>query len=334
MKVLFIGGTGVISSACAELAVEKGFELYLLNRGKTKRPVPKKAHILCGDIRDRTSAESAIGNRTFDVVVNWVAFTPEHIKRDLELFGGRTGQYIFISSASAYQTPPKKLPVNEFTPLSNNFWKYSRDKIACEKLLLQSYRKGHFPVTIVRPSHTYDCTLLPMHNKYTLVDRMRKGKKVIVHGDGTSLWVLTHHRDFARGFVGLIGDSLAIGESFHITSDELLSWNQIYEILAYTAGTEAKIVHIPSEFIASFDPEWGANLLGDKSHSMIFDNSKIKRFVPDYTATIPFFTGAQEIISWYNADPSRQIVDEEENQIIDKIIARYEMALPHRKKKS
>jgi nucleoside-diphosphate-sugar epimerase len=334
MKVLFIGGTGVISSACAELAVEKGFELYLLNRGKTKRPVPKKAHILRGDIRDRNSAESAIENRTFDVVVNWVALTPEHIKRDFELFGGRTGQYIFISSASAYQTPPKKLPVNEFTPLSNNFWKYSRDKIACEKLLLQAYRKGHFPVTIVRPSHTYDCTLLPMHNKYTLLDRMRKGKKVIVHGDGTSLWVLTHHRDFARGFVGLIGDSLAIGESFHITSDELLSWNQIYEILAYAAGTEASIIHIPSEFIASFDPEWGANLLGDKSHSMIFDNSKIKRFVPDYTATIPFFTGAQEIISWYNADPSRQIVDEKENQMIDKIIARYEMALPHRKKKA
>ncbi len=334
MKVLFIGGTGVISSACAELAVERGFELYLLNRGKTKRPVPKKAHILRGDIRDRASAESAIGNRTFDVVVNWVAFTPEHIKRDLELFGGRIGQYIFISSASAYQTPPKKLPVTEFTPLSNNFWKYSRDKIACEKHLLQAYRKGHFPVTIVRPSHTYDCTLLPMHNKYTLVDRMRKGEKVIVHGDGTSLWVLTHHRDFARGFVGLIGDSLAIGESFHITSDELLSWNQIYEILAYAAGTEANIVHVPSEFIASFDPEWGANLLGDKSHSMIFDNSKIKRFVPDYTATIPFFTGAQEIISWYNANPSRQIVDEKENQMIDKIIARYEMALPHRKKKS
>jgi len=163
---------------------------------------------------------------------------------------------------------------------------------------------------------------------------MRKGEKVIVHGDGTSLWVLTHHRDFARGFVGLIGDSLAIGESFHITSDELLSWNQIYEILAYAAGTEANIVHVPSEFIASFDPEWGANLLGDKSHSMIFDNSKIKRFVPDYTATIPFFTGAQEIISWYNANPSRQIVDEKENQMIDKIIARYEMALPHRKKKS
>ena len=331
MKILFIGGTGVISSACAELTVEKGFDLYLLNRGKTKRPVPKKAHILLGDIRDRSSAETALGDRTFDVVVNWVAFTPEHIKRDLELFGGRTGQYIFISSASAYQTPPEKLPVTEYTPLSNTFWEYSRNKIACEKRLFQAYRKGHFPVTIVRPSHTYDCTMLPMHNKYTLVDRMRRGKKVVVHGDGTSLWVLTHHRDFAKGFVGLLGNNKAVGEAFHITSDELLSWNQIYEIIAHAAGTEARIVHIPSEFIASFDPEWGASLLGDKSHSMIFDNSKIKRFVPDFTAAIPFFTGAQEIISWYNADPTRQVVDKRENEIIDKIIARYEMALPQKK---
>ncbi len=328
MEVLFIGGTGIISSACAELAVEKGFQLYLLTRGKTKRPVPEKAHILRGDIRDRASAEAALGDRTFDVVVNWVAFTPEHIKRDLELFGGRTGQYIFISSASAYQTPPKKLPVTECTPLSNTSWKYSRNKIACERHLLQAYRKGHFPVTIVRPSHTYDCTLLPMHNKYTLLDRMRKGKKVIVHGDGTSLWVLTHHRDFAKGFVGLLGNTKAIGEAFHITSDELLSWNQIYEIVSHAAGAEARIVHIPSEFIASFAPELGASLLGDKSHSMIFDNSKIKRFVPNFAATIPFFTGAHEIISWYNADPARQVVDEKENQTIDKIIAMYESALP------
>jgi nucleoside-diphosphate-sugar epimerase len=331
MRVLFIGGTGVISSACAELAVEKDFELYLLNRGKTKRPVSKKARILLGDIRDRSSAEAALGNRTFDVVVNWVAFTPEHIKRDLELFGGRTGQYIFISSASAYQTPPEKLPVTEHTPLSNTFWEYSRNKIACEKRLFQAYRKGHFPITIVRPSHTYDCTMLPMHNKYTLVDRMRRGKKVVVHGDGTSLWVLTHHRDFAKGFVGLLGNNKTIGEAFHITSDELLSWNQIYEIIAHAAGAEARIIHIPSEFIAAFDPEWGASLLGDKSHSMIFDNSKIKRFVPNFTATIPFFTGAQEIISWYNADPARQAVDKRENEIIDKIIAKYEMALPQRK---
>jgi len=330
MKVLFIGGTGIISSACTELAVEKGFQLYLLNRGKTKRKIPKAVHILRGDIRNRNSAEAALGDMTFDVVVDWIAFTPDHIKRDLELFGGRTGQYIFISSASAYQTPPKKLPITEHTPLSNTFWQYSRDKTACEKRLLKAYRKGHFPITIVRPSHTYDCTLLPMLNGYTLVDRMRKGKKIIVHGDGTSLWVLTHHSDFARGFVGLLGNTAAIGEAFHITSDELLSWNHIYEIIATAAGVEAKLVHIPSDFIASFDPEWGASLLGDKSHSMIFDNSKIKKYVPDFKTNIPFFNGAQEIVSWYRADPKRQIVDEKENKMIDKIIKAYESALPEK----
>jgi nucleoside-diphosphate-sugar epimerase len=330
MKVLFIGGTGIISSACAELAVEKGFQLSLLNRGKTKRKIPKAVHVLKGDIRDRNSAETALGGRTFDVVVDWIAFTPEHIERDLELFGGRTGQYIFISSASAYQTPPKRLPITEHTPLSNTFWQYSRDKIACERRLIKAYRKGHFPVTIVRPSHTYDCTLLPMHKGYTVVDRMRRGKKIIVHGDGTSLWVLTHHRDFARGFVGLLGNTKAIGEAFHITSDELLSWNHIYEIIATAAGVEAKLVHIPSDFIASFDPEWGASLLGDKSHSMIFDNSKIRQFVPGFKANIPFFNGAQEIISWYRADPKRQIVDEKENRMIDKIIDAYEFALPEK----
>jgi nucleoside-diphosphate-sugar epimerase len=328
MKVLFIGGTGVISSACSELAVEKGFELYLLNRGKTKRSVPEKTHILRGDIRNRSSAESALGERKFDVVVNWVAFTPEHIKRDLELFGGRVGQYIFISSASAYQTPPKKLPITECTPLSNTSWNYSRNKIACEKYLLQAFRTGHFPITIVRPSHTYDCTTLPMHKKYTLVDRIKKKKKIIAHGDGTSIWTLTHHRDFAKGFVGLLGNAKAIGESFHITSDELLSWNHIYEIIAHAAGTEARIVHIPSEFIAYFDPEWGKSLLGDKSHSLIFDNSKIKSFVPEFKASIPFFSGAQEIISWYKADTARQIVDEKENKLIDEIIEIYERSLP------
>jgi nucleoside-diphosphate-sugar epimerase len=331
MKVLFIGGTGIISSACSELAVEKGFRLCLLNRGKTKRKIPKAAQVLHGDIRNIASAKAALGSKTFDVVVDWIAFTPEHIERDLELFGGRTGQYIFISSASAYQTPPEKLPVTEFTPLSNTFWKYSRDKIACEKRLLRAYKKGRFPVTIVRPSHTYDCTLLPMYNQYTLVDRMRKGKKIVVHGDGTSIWVLTHHRDFAKGFVGLLGNTKTIGEAFHITSDELLTWNQIVGIIAHTAGLEAKIVHIPSDFIARHEPEWGASLLGDKTHSMIFDNSKIKKFVPDYTATIPFFTGAHEIISWYNADPKRQVVDEKENKAIDKVIALYKSVLPREK---
>jgi nucleoside-diphosphate-sugar epimerase len=320
MEVLFIGGTGIISSACSRLAVERGIELYLLNRGLTRRPVPDGAQILKGDIRDRNSAKSALGSRNFDVVVDWIAFVPEHIENDLELFRGRTQQYIFISSASAYQTPPAKLPVTEATPLSNPFWEYSRNKITCEERLIRAYREEGFPITIVRPSHTYDCTSLPMHGGYTIVERMRKGQKVIVHGDGSSLWVLTHNRDFAKGFVGLLGNSHAIGEAFHITSAELLTWNQIFEIVARAAGVKADIVHVPSEIIARYDSEWGDSLLGDKTHSMIFDNSKIKCVVPDFIATIPFARGAEEIINWYNANPDQQIIDTALNNTIDKII--------------
>jgi len=323
MKVLFIGGTGIISSACAQLAVERGIELYLLNRGLTRRPVPDGAQILTGDIRDQNSVKSALGSRKFDVVVDWIAFIPEHVENALELFRGMTQQYLFISSASAYQTPPAKLPVTEATPLSNPFWEYSRNKIACEERLMRAYREERFPITIVRPSHTYDRTSLPMHGGYTIVDRMRKSQKVIVHGDGSSLWVLTHHRDFAKGFVGLLGNRRAIGESFHITSDELLTWNQIFEIVAGAAGVKADIVHIPSEIIARYDSEWGDSLLGDKTHSMLFDNSKIKRFVPDFVATIPFSQGAQEIINWYDAYPDQQIIDAALNNTIDQIIKEF-----------
>jgi nucleoside-diphosphate-sugar epimerase len=328
MKVLFIGGTGVISSACSQLAAERGMELTLLNRGQTARPVPDTAHVLHADIRDKASVEAALGARTFDAVVNWIAFTPQQIETDLELFQGRTRQYVFISTASAYQTPPVNLPVTESTPLSNPSWEYSRAKIACEDRLIQAYRQVQFPITIVRPSHTYDRTFLPLHGQYTMVDRMRRGKRVIVHGDGTSLWVLTHHRDFAKGFVGLLGNSRAIGEVFHITSDELLTWNQIFELVAQAAGTTARIVHIPSDLIARFDPEWGAGLLGDKAHSMVFDNTKIKRVVPDYGATIPFARGAEEIMAWYDADPSRRTIDRALDKLIDEIIAAYELAWP------
>lgn len=328
MKVLFIGGTGVISSACTQLAVERGIDLYLLNRGRSGRSAPEAATILTGDIRDKESVRRALGDRTFDVVVDWIAFTPEHIELDLDLFRDRVGQYVFISSASAYQTPPASLPVTESTPLSNPYWAYSRAKIACEQRLLQAYRQERFPITIVRPSHTYDRTLLPTHGQYTVVDRMRKGKKVIVHGDGTSLWTLTHHRDFARGFVGLLGNNHAIGDVFHITSDEILTWNQIFESVASAAGTEANVVHVPSELIAAYDPQWGSSLLGDKAHSMIFDNTKIKRVVPAFTAAIPFIRGVEEIIAWYDADPSRQVVDEKLDQLMDEIISAYESAFP------
>lgn len=328
MRVLFIGGTGVISSACTQMAVERGLDLYLLNRGRSSRPVPEAAKVLKGDVRDKASVLQALGDKTFDIVVDWIAFTPEHVENDLDLFRGQVKQFVFISSASAYQTPPARLPIRESTPLSNPYWQYSRAKIACEERLKEAYRQEGFPITIVRPSHTYDRTMLPTHGQYTVVDRMRKGKKVIVHGDGTSLWTLTHHRDFAKGFVGLLGNNHAIGEVFHITSDEILTWNQIFESVAQAAGTEANVVHIPSDLIAAYDPEWGESLLGDKANSMIFDNSKIKSVVPNFTATIPFARGVEEIIAWYDADPSRQVVDRELNQMMDRIIAAYESSYP------
>ena len=328
MKVLFIGGTGIISSACSQLAIERGIDLYLLNRGQSVRTPPEGAHILHGDIRQPDSACRALGDLTFDAVVNWIAFTTEHIETDLALFRGRTGQYIFISSASAYQTPPASLPVTESTVLDNPRWLYSRDKIACEERLVQAYRAEKFPATIVRPSHTYDKTLLPMDGGWTVVDRMRKGQKVIVHGDGSSLWTLTHHADFARGFVGLLGNPHAIGDAFHITSDELLTWNQIFELVGRAAGAEPCIVHVPSDLIAAYDPDWGDSLLGDKAHSMIFDNSKVKRLVPDFVASIPFARGAEEIIAWYDADPARQVVDEQVDRLIDRIISAQEASQP------
>jgi nucleoside-diphosphate-sugar epimerase len=329
MKVLFIGGTGAISSACSQLAVERGIDLYLFNRGETSRPIPKEAHVLRGDIRDRASVDSALGDATFDAVVNWINFTPDQVEADIDLFRGRTGQYIFISSASAYQKPIASLPITESTPLHNPFWAYSRDKIACEERLVRAYREEGFPITIVRPSHTYDRTRLPFQNRYTVIDRMRKGKKVVVHGDGTSLWVLTHHRDFAKGFVGLLGNPHAIGDAFHITSDEVLTWNQIFTILARAAGVaEPHLVHVPSEVIAAFDPDWGAGLLGDKTHSVIFDNSKIKRLVPDFVAAIPFCQGAEEVMVWFDGDPARQVVSPEANDLLDRIIAAYESIWP------
>ena len=315
-----------MSSACSQLAIERGDELFLLNRGESKRAAPESAKILNADIRDKNAAQIVLRDLKFDVVVDWIAFKPEHIETDIELFRNRTNQYVFISSASAYQTPPTNLPVTESTPLSNPFWQYSRDKIACEERLLKAYREENFPMTIVRPSHTYDQTMLPLKGRYTVIDRMRKGKKVIVHGDGTSLWTLTHHTDFAKGFVGLLGNNRAVGEPFQITSDEFLTWNQIYELAARAAGTTAQIVHIPSEIIAKYDTEWGAELFGDKSHSMIFDNTKIKRLVPDFAATIPFSRGIEEIMNWFDGEPSRQIVDEKLDQLMDKIIADWEKA--------
>ena len=322
LRVLFIGGSGVISSACAREAVNAGIDLYVLNRGQsTTRPLPDGVAELRADVRNPEAVRDAIGGLDFDSVVDWVAFTAEHVRSDIDIFRGRTGQYVFISSASAYQTPPARLPVTESTPLRNPFWQYSRDKIACEDLLVREYRENNFPATIVRPSHTYDATKTVLSGGWTALARMLAGKPVIVHGDGTSLWTVTHNTDFARGFVPLLAHPRTLGEAFQITSDDVLTWDQIAHALAAALGVTARLVHVPSDAIAAADPGWGAGLLGDKAHSMVFDNSKLRSVVPGWRAVIPFERGAREIADWYLADPARQVPDERLDALMDKLAA-------------
>jgi nucleoside-diphosphate-sugar epimerase len=322
LRVLFIGGSGVISSACTRLAVASGCDLTLFNRGvNDARPIPAGVRAVHGDARDDQAVAGLLAGGDFDVVVNWVAYQPNHVLADVARFTGRTGQYVYISSASAYQTPPGRLPVTESTPLRNPFWQYSRDKIACEDVLVAAFRDEGFPATIVRPSHTYDDTLVPLHGGWTVIDRMRRGREIVVHGDGTSLWTLTHHEDFARGFVPLLGRAATIGESFHITSEDTLTWNRIAEVLARAAGVEARIVHVASDTIAVVDPDWGASLLGDKAHSMVFDNSKLRREVPGFRAEIDFEWGAARIIDWHDREAGRQHVDPRLDATIDRLVA-------------
>jgi nucleoside-diphosphate-sugar epimerase len=331
MNVLFIGGTGLISTACSELAITRGVDLFLLNRGR-RGDTPAGATSLVADINDPASVEAALAGRRFDVVVNWIAFTPDQVERDIALFGGRADQYIFISSASAYQRPVGHYLVTESSPLANPYWDYSRNKIACEERLLQAMREEGFPVTIVRPSLTFGNTQIPLvmnswQFPYTVVDRMRQGRPVVVPGDGSSLWPITHNSDFARGFVGLLGHRQAIGHAFHITTDEAMTWDQLYAATAAAAGVTAKIVHIASDFICACLPEMTGSLIGDKCSSVIFDNSKIRRFVPDYVATTPFKAGIARSIAWFDADPSRRQIDAELDAQLDRLIAAYEQGL-------
>lgn len=326
MRVLFIGGSGFISTAVSRQAIDKGIELYLLNRGLRPAHLPG-SYQLTADFRKPEEVQAALKGLEFDVVVDWIAYTPEHIERDLALFRGRTKQFVFISSASAYQKPPSQLPITESTPLHNPYWEYSSNKIACEERLMQAYREEGFPVTIVRPSLTYDPNLpiaIGGWGCYTLADRLKKGKLIIVHGDGSSLWVVTHADDFAKGFLGLLGNHQALGHAFHITSDEVLTWNQIYQIIAEALGVEAQVVHIPSDFIAQVEPQLAGGLFGDKTWSAVFDNSKIKEFVPGFQATIPFREGIRRTLAWFNADEMRQCVDEEVNMEMDRILKAYD----------
>ena len=325
MKILFIGGTGNISRASSALAIERGMDLYLLNRGNESTGI-KGARNLKADINEKSKVLSLIQEHYFDVVVNWIAFTPEDIQRDYELFKDHTDQYIFISSASCYQKPLSHPIITESTPLINPFWDYSRSKIACEDLLTNLYRQHDFPITIVRPSLTYD-TVIPVPiggwKEYTIIDRIKKGKKIIVHGDGSSLWTITHANDFAIGFLGLIGHQQAIGQSFHITSDEILTWNQIYDAVALAAGKQSVKVYIPSDYLGRFDKNLRGSLLGDKAVSTIFDNSKIRRFVPEFNPVIRFKDGIQNTIHWFEEKPERMIIKNETNEFMDRIINTY-----------
>ncbi|QUL56718.1 SDR family oxidoreductase [Paenibacillus tritici] len=329
MKVLFIGGTGLISQAVSRLAVERGIELYLFNRGERSGFVPKGAQVIQGDIRDKDKAAEALKEYDFDVVVDWIAFTPEHVQADIDLFTGKTRQYIYISSASAYQKPQRSYLITEETPLVNPYWQYSRDKIASEQLLLEAYQKSGFPVTIVRPSHTYGDTAIPAaltswSHPWSLVERIRKGQPLVIHGDGTSLWTLTHNTDFAKGFVGLLGHPEAIGEAVHITSDEVLNWNQIYAAIGAAAGREPKVVHISTDFIAANTPAGTADgLIGDQAVSSVFDNSKIKRLVPDFQATVPFAEGVKQSIAWFESHPERCTSDPDFSKMLDGLIAKH-----------
>jgi nucleoside-diphosphate-sugar epimerase len=326
MKVLFIGGTGNISTSTSKLCIERGIDLYLLNRGKRKVEIAG-AKTLIGDIYNMSEMKTLLKNHSWDVVINWIAFETKDIERDFELFNEKTKQYIFISSASAYQKPPVHPVITESTPLKNPYWQYSRNKIACEELLNKYYRENDFPITIVRPSHTYD-TVIPVAiggwTEYTIIDRIKKGQKIIVHGDGTTLWTLMHAEDYAKAQVGLLGHQQAIGHAFHITSDEILTWNQIYEDVAEAAGAKPNIVHIPSDLITTFGSNLLGELTGDKTYSVIFDNTKIKTFVPGFVSTIPFKVGIKRTLDWFEADPARMIVNPETNKLMDEIIHKYE----------
>jgi len=335
MKMLFIGGTGLISSACSELAVERGHELFLLNRSaSTKYPAPKHSTILQADIHaDSVHLSRLLAGHHFDAVVDFIAFTPKDIARDISLFRDKTDQFVFISSASAYQKPLQNYLITEETPLVNPFWEYSRNKIACEDLLVKAYRDHGFPATIIRPSHTYGPSQIPLCvagwvHPWTGIDRMKRGKQVIISGDGTSLWVLTWNADFAKGLVGLLGNPKAIGEAFHITSDQALSWNQIYLEVYQALGLTPNVIHIPADLISKYDEESVGSLIGDKSNTVVFDNSKIKRFVPDFNCEVNWAEGLRRSLAWFESHPEFQTIDHEENAKWDRIVEAYGRAFP------
>ena len=334
MKVLFIGGTGTISTAISKLAVKLGWKLYHLNRGSRKDDVSGVTHVR-GDIREesvsiiREKMQALLGkNEKFDVVADFIGFVPEHLQKDYDIFNGLCKQFIFISSASAYQKPLSSYLVTESTPLANPYWEYSRNKIACEEFLMQKYRETGFPITIVRPSHTYDERSVPLgvhgnNGSYSVLKRMMQGKPVVIHGDGTSLWTMTHSSDFANAFVRLCGNIHAIGEAVHITTDETVTWNQIYGIIAASLNVELKAVYAPSDFLDKFSKgkyDFKGSLIGDKANSVVFDNTKIKRLAPGFCAKVRLDEGLKETIANVLANPELQKEDPDFDAFCDEVV--------------
>ncbi len=333
MKILFIGGTGTISTAISKELINKGEDLYVLNRGNRNDVLGSEGvTYITGDINNEKEIEELIKDHIFDVVVDFIAFVPEQVERDYRLFKDKTRQYIFISSASAYQTPLSHYLIDEGTPLSNPRWEYSRNKIACEEALMRRYREDGFPITIVRPSHTYSERGIPLgvhgdKGSWAVVKRMMEGKPVIIHGDGTSLWTMTHNSDFAKGFIGLLGNLHAIGEAVQITSDESLTWNQVYQSIADALGTKLNAYYVPSDFLDAVGPyDFNGSLLGDKANTVVFDNSKLKRLVPEFKASVRFDQGIRRTIENVLSNTDLQVLDPEFDTWCDKVIEAMEKA--------
>jgi nucleoside-diphosphate-sugar epimerase len=323
MRVLFLGGTGNISTACVEYALARGHEVGLLTRGQKPSPFGPWVEALHGDRGDAAALDQAAQGR-WDVVLDFLAYTPAQVDLAVSAFAGRTGQYVFIGTAAAYDKPNARLPISEDAPLANPFWEYARLKIACEDSVRRAHRERGLPATIVRPSYTYGPTWIPSGfggQDYTVVDRMRRGRPVVCHGDGTALWGMTHASDFAVGLVGLLGRPEAMGEAFHITTDEVLTWDGVYETIARAAGVEAELVHVPSALIAALVPDRGASLLGDKAHSSVFDNAKVRRLVPEFQPRVTFAEGIARSIAWFDEDPARRAVSPVANDNIERVLA-------------
>lgn len=328
MRVLIIGGTGNISREFAQATIARGIDTYILTRGS--RRAPDGASVLVADVHDATSLELMLTGREFDVVVDFLCFDPARAREAIGHFSGRTGQYIFISSASAYEKPARSHLIDERTPLANPFWEYSRQKIACEQIFMEAFRRDGFPLTVVRPSHTYGRSWIPTafaSADFSVAARMLAGKEIIVPGDGQALWTLTHARDFSVGLAGLLGKPEAIGEAFTIAGEDARSWDAIHRVVGAALGVEPRIVHIPSEFIALLDTGLGERLLGDKAYSCLFDCSKLKRIVPEFKTSVWLEEGVEESVAWRRADPVRMVTDGVLDARLEHILAAWKRLL-------